>query len=154
MKCQALFSRRPTYSHGLHLLLSDKTGWHQCFLHFTVAAAGCIWKSTKSSPWATRPCFALLQGEAEDWEALESSWRHAESAAGPGICSHFKSHTPPSPPSWPALRGGAEGVGKSRPRALFHHEALQKCRERLKCVHIKSSGAHTGTTRLGQYFCV
>ncbi|XP_054049152.1 protein ITPRID1 isoform X3 [Rissa tridactyla] len=44
---------------------------------------GCMWKSTKSSPWATRPRSAPLQGEAEDREALESCRRHAERAPGP-----------------------------------------------------------------------
>ncbi|XP_074939738.1 protein ITPRID1 [Phalacrocorax aristotelis] len=38
----------------------------------THAGPGCIWKRTKSSPWATCPCCAPLQGETEDWEALES----------------------------------------------------------------------------------
>ncbi|XP_054674571.1 protein ITPRID1-like isoform X3 [Grus americana] len=44
---------------------------------------GCIWKSPKSSPWATHPHSAPLQGETEDWEALESVRRHAERAASP-----------------------------------------------------------------------
>ncbi|KAM6315239.1 LOW QUALITY PROTEIN: protein ITPRID1 [Aegotheles albertisi] len=43
----------------------------------------CIWKNIKSSPWATHPHSAPLQG-AEDWEALGSCRMHvAERAAGP-----------------------------------------------------------------------
>ncbi|XP_054674577.1 protein ITPRID1-like isoform X6 [Grus americana] len=51
---------------------------------------GCIWKSPKSSPWATHPHSAPLQGETEDWEALESVRRHAERAASPGPCKSFR----------------------------------------------------------------
>ncbi|KAM7035923.1 LOW QUALITY PROTEIN: protein ITPRID1 [Passerculus sandwichensis] len=48
-----------------------------------------IWKSIMSSPWATQPHSALLQGA--EVEALESCCRHAGIAAGSGVCSHFKS---------------------------------------------------------------
>lgn len=119
MKCSALFSRRPTYSQGLHLLWPDETGWHRRFLCFPVAAAGCIWKSTQSSSWATRPHSAPLQGEAEDWEALESCRRHAERVTGPGICSHFKSHPPPSSFLTCFVGWCREGGGKSRSRVYF-----------------------------------
>ncbi|KAM9649379.1 LOW QUALITY PROTEIN: protein ITPRID1 [Morphnus guianensis] len=70
------------YGQDLRLLSPDKTGWHWCFLRFAVAAAQSVWKSTKSSPWATRPCSALLQGEAEV-EVLQSCQRHMERAASP-----------------------------------------------------------------------
>ncbi|KAM6134648.1 LOW QUALITY PROTEIN: protein ITPRID1 [Pterocles gutturalis] len=50
-----------------------------CGTHF---GPGCIWKSAKSIPWATRPHSALLQGEAEV-ETLESCQRHVERAASP-----------------------------------------------------------------------
>ncbi|KAM6338798.1 LOW QUALITY PROTEIN: protein ITPRID1 [Podargus strigoides] len=49
----------------------------------THSGPGCTWKSTESSPRATRPRSAPLQGETENWEALESCGRQVERAASP-----------------------------------------------------------------------
>lgn len=108
---------------GFTFAFPDKTGWHWCFLRFAVAAAQSVWKSTKSSSWATRPRSALLQGEAEDLKscrAVRGIWRELPVQ----VFAPISSPTLLPLPSCPASRAGAE---REDPGLYF----IARCSERV-----------------------
>lgn len=144
---------RPTYGQGLHLLYSGVTSCRMVFHTFPLPAAGCLWKSTETSPWVRAMCSPSSvpgQGEAEEWAALVSCQRHAERAATPGTCCYFKSLPPPSP----FLTYFMDWCRGRRVQTLVPCCVVWKVKRKLKHMHIQSNGTHTGTVGMRNYFCI